>query len=128
MKAMTLPQHDHRQHLNAIARGLEQAERLREFVTDAAGTEHGAGHGVFGDLAAIDDMVSDLERVRDRLKREPDRPLLSDRAEAVATSLARLDLWTDAVARGTARAGELQRLEVRERRAGALPHRPDGTA
>ncbi len=99
-------------HIEAIARGLAQAGRLREFVSDEAGTEHGAGHAVFGDLMAIDDMVSDLERVHDRMVREPNRLLSPERAESVAASLQRLELWTDAVSQGTARPGQLQRLEV----------------
>ena len=113
--------------VGAIIRGLEQADRLREFVTDEAGTEHGAGHAVFGDLMMIDDMVSDLERVRDRLAREPDRPLSRERVEAVAASLRRLELWTDAVTRGTARPGHLQRLDVEELRT-EQPDEPDATA
>lgn len=98
-------------HIEAIKRGLAQADRLREFVTDEAGTEHGAGHAVFGDLMAIDDMVSDLERVRDRMVREPNRLLSPERAKSVAASLQRLELWTGAVSRGTVHPGQLQWLE-----------------
>ena len=98
--------------IEAITQGLCQADRLREFVTDEAGTEHGAGHAVFGDLMAIDDMVSDLERVRDGMAREPHRPLSPERAKSVAASLQRLRRWTDAVSRGTARPGQLQQLDV----------------
>ena len=91
-----------------IGMGLEQAERVRAFVADAAGTESGPRYSVYGDLAAIDDMVSDLERVRDRLLREPGFVLSPERAEAVAAMLARLAAWNTAMEAGVLRAGELQ--------------------
>lgn len=91
-----------------IGMGLDHAERVRAFVADAAGTEGGPRYSVYGDLAAIDDMVSDLERVRDRLLREPGFALSAGRAEAVAAMLARLQAWNTAMEAGTLRAGELQ--------------------
>jgi hypothetical protein len=103
---------DQGQLTHSVGQGLVQAERLREFVADAAGTEHGAGHGVFGDLQAIDDMASDLERVEGRLEGKPDRPLSPQRAAAVAKTLARLELWTNAMEAGEVRAGEFILLEA----------------
>jgi len=91
-----------------IGIGLEQADRVRAFVADAAGTESGPSYSVYGDLAAIDDMVSDLERVRERLLRETGFVLSSERAQAVAAMLVRLDVWNRAMEAGTLRAGELQ--------------------
>lgn len=106
----TNDRHRNRPAETAIARGLAQAATLREFVADAAGAHGGAGMAVFGDLAAIDDMVSDLERVRTWLAQDPSRALSDGRARSIAATLARLDLWSGAVAAGTVRAGGLQRL------------------
>jgi len=103
--------HGDRPTETAIARGLAQAAVLREFVCDAAGAHGGAGMAVFGDLAAIDDMVSDLERVQAWLAQDPSRTLSDGRARAIAATLARIELWSGAVAAGTVRAGGLQRLE-----------------
>ena len=91
-----------------IGLGLEQADRVRAFVADAAGSESGPRYSVYGDLAAIDDMVSDLERVREWLLQETGRVLSPERAEAVAAMLIRLDGWNTAMEAGLLRAGELQ--------------------
>ena len=97
---------------DALDAALRQAERLREFVTDAAGTEQRVGHSVFSDLQAIDDMVSDLERVQRRLEEAPERPLSPQHAAAVAKTLGRLERWEDAMEKGDVRAGEFLWLEA----------------
>ena len=91
-----------------IGIGLEQADRVRAFVADAAGTESGPRYSVYGDLAAIDDMVSDLERVRERLLREKGFVPSPERVQAVTAMLVRLDAWNTAMEAGKLRAGELQ--------------------
>jgi len=91
-----------------IGIGLEQADRVRAFVADAAGTESGPSYSVYGDLAVIDDMVSDLERVRERLLRETEFVLSFERSQAVAAMLVRLDAWNRAMEAGMLRAGDLQ--------------------
>jgi hypothetical protein len=100
----------HSQQRRAIGLGLERANKLREFITDSAGPDGGAELAVFSDLAAIDDMISELMRTQSWLEQNLTTALSPVRAESVATILTQLENWTTAVEAGKVRPGELQRL------------------
>ena len=105
--------------LENVKHGLAQADRLREFIADAAGPHGGAEFSVFGDLAVIDDMISDLNRVKKTLSHDAHVTFSNARVRSLKKTFSRLDAWIEALDGGRLRPGGFQDCRPAE------PNTPD---
>ena len=96
--------------ISLLAAGLEQAHALRDFIAGGAGSQGVREYAVYNDLALIDDIIPDFERVETWLSGAPDRLPSPERMKALQASFERVAEWHAAMEAGRVEPGGFQGL------------------